>query len=271
MSVCVQIKSFEGPMDLLLCLIRRNEMDIFDVNIHEITQQYLEYIEQMRELNLEVAGEFMSMAATLLHIKSRTLLPQEPGEDDDAAADDQDPRKALAQQLLEYQAFKEAGAKLGLRTLLGQHVFQPRMGQVTKKPSLESETAFSLNIPPEEGVFRMSCAYVECVRRAKTQVHHVRPEPLQSLRSRVRTLAASLMRGQKKIFTRLCALGDEGKTSPQKDRGRVLVTFLSLLELGRMGFVRLFQSGYNESIHVQVVKELSPLRATDGLSLSIEE
>ena len=102
----IQLERFEGPMGLLLHLIRKEEMDIFDIKINEITTQYLEYIKLMKELDLEVAGEFVAMAATLIHIKSRMLLPQydENGE----VVENADPRKELVQRLLEYQKFQEA-------------------------------------------------------------------------------------------------------------------------------------------------------------------
>jgi segregation and condensation protein A len=106
MSISVQLPKFEGPLALLLYLIRKEEMDIMDIKIHEITGQYLEYIKLMKELDLEVAGEFVAMASTLIHIKSRMLLPQydENGE----IVANEDPRKELVQKLLEYQKYQEA-------------------------------------------------------------------------------------------------------------------------------------------------------------------
>ena len=103
MSINIQLERFEGPLGLLLYLIRKEEMDIFDINVHHITRQYLEYIREMKRLDLEVAGEFVSMASTLIHIKARMLLPQynEEGE----ILEDQDPRKELVQKLLEYQIY----------------------------------------------------------------------------------------------------------------------------------------------------------------------
>jgi segregation and condensation protein A len=106
----VQVGRFDGPLDLLLHLVRINEVDIADIPIVEITEQYNQHLEMMRELNLDIAGEFMVMAATLMHIKSQMLLPPDPtvGED----GEEEDPRAALAQQLLEYQRFKQAAESL---------------------------------------------------------------------------------------------------------------------------------------------------------------
>ena len=103
MSIRVQLQQFEGPLDLLLYLIRKEEMDIFNINIVEITKQYFEYIKLMKEFDLEIAGDFIAMASTLIHIKSKMLLPQydENGE----VVEQEDPRKELVQKLLEYEKF----------------------------------------------------------------------------------------------------------------------------------------------------------------------
>jgi len=109
MAYEIKLDIFEGPLDLLLYLIRKNEIDIYDIPIALITRQYLEYIEMLRSLNLDLAGEFLVLAATLLHIKSRLLLPVE---EDPSAQDEEDPRAELVRQLLDYQAFKEAALDL---------------------------------------------------------------------------------------------------------------------------------------------------------------
>ncbi|MCM8776417.1 MAG: segregation/condensation protein A, partial [Candidatus Omnitrophica bacterium] len=107
----VKLKVYEGPLDLLLDLIKKNEMDIYDIQIAEITRQYLDYLAQMKQLNLEIAGEFIVIAATLIYIKSKMLLPQEKGDEEQVEVD---PRAELVQKLLEYQAFREAAKRLGL-------------------------------------------------------------------------------------------------------------------------------------------------------------
>ena len=116
----VHLDKFEGPLDLLLHLIKKNELDICDIPISVITQQYLDYIKLMKELNLEVAGDFLLMASTLLHIKSRMLLPKDEQEE---VEEEIDPRAELIQRLLEYQQYKEAGKVLEARPLLGREVF----------------------------------------------------------------------------------------------------------------------------------------------------
>lgn len=119
MTYSVKTQAFEGPMDLLLHLIKKNEIDIYDIPIADITRQYLEYLEIMKTLNLDVAGEFLVVAATLLHIKSRMLLPvpEEPQQDEE------DPRADLVRQLLEYQSIKEAAFSLDKREILERDVF----------------------------------------------------------------------------------------------------------------------------------------------------
>ena len=115
--ITVKLDAFEGPLDLLLYLIRKNELNIYDIPIALITEQYLHYIELMQELNLDVAGEFLVMASTLIHIKSRMLLPRpEPALDDDG--DEEDPREALVRRLLEHQKFRAAAEQLHERELL---------------------------------------------------------------------------------------------------------------------------------------------------------
>ncbi len=123
MAYEIKIENFEGPLDLLLHLIKKNEMDIYDIPMAEITAQYLATIDAMKSLNLEVAGEFLLMAATLLHIKSRMLLPQQDPEED-LEPEEADPRAELVRRLLEYQKYKEAALCLDARPLVGPGGFQ---------------------------------------------------------------------------------------------------------------------------------------------------
>src|SRR3989440_7676013 len=118
----VKLEVFEGPLDLLLYLIKQDEIDIYDVSLERITSQYLEYLQAFKELNIELAGEFVVMAANLIYLKSRSLLPvdQQPPEED---AGEDDPRWELIRQLIEYKKFKEAAAELHLRELEQQRIF----------------------------------------------------------------------------------------------------------------------------------------------------
>src|SRR5215469_10646315 len=118
----VKLEVFEGPLDLLLYLIKQDEIDIYDISLERITGQYLEYLQAFKELNIELAGEFIVMAANLIYLKSRSLLPidQQPPEDD---AEEDDPRWDLIRQLIEYKKFKEAAAELHLRELKQERIF----------------------------------------------------------------------------------------------------------------------------------------------------
>ena len=121
MAYEIKLEVFEGPLDLLLFLIKKNEIDIYNIPIAAITEEYLKHLEAMKSLNLDLAGEYLVMASTLVHIKSRMLLPVS---EDESEIDEEGPRAELVRQLLEYKAFKEAALDLGKRNLLGRDVFK---------------------------------------------------------------------------------------------------------------------------------------------------
>ncbi len=239
MSIHVQLERFEGPLGLLLHLIREQEMDIFDINIHQITHQYLEYIKAMRRLDLEVAGEFIAMAATLLHIKSRLLLPQYNEEGEEIQ---EDPRKELVQKLLEYKKIKELSGELYRLPIMGRDVF-PR-GFRTNIESLE-EGELVLEDKP---LFSLIAAYRKAVKNMKKAVHHVIGE-LQSIASRILEIRDLLVVGKKIVFHELITDRSNGVNQP-------LVTFLSLLELAKMGFVSLFQSDAFSDLYIEAKKPI---------------
>jgi segregation and condensation protein A len=222
----VHLQQFEGPLSLLLYLIRKEEMDIFDINIYDITKQYLDYIQLMRELDLEVAGDFVAMAATLIHIKSRMLLPQynELGEEVEV----EDPRKELVQKLLDYQKFKEAAEKLYERPLLGRDVW--RRG-FCEDISVEDDSV----IVEDSGLFSLISAYRMALRNMRKGTHHV-VSKMQSIASRIMDIKDRLIQGTRvRMF-------DLITPDPQQRRFQLLMTFLALLELGKMGYTSLFQS-----------------------------
>ena len=149
----VKIENFEGPLDLLLHLIKKNEINIYDIPIALIAQQYLDYLSVMKELNLGVAGEFLVMAATLLHIKSRMLLPvEEAAVDED---DGPDPREELVRRLLEYKQFKEAASQLDYKERLWRDVFSRESGsevELTKDENLLDEISLFDLVDALQGV-----------------------------------------------------------------------------------------------------------------------
>ena len=250
LGLTVQLPKFEGPLSLLLYLIRKEEMDIFDIKINEITGQYLEYIKLMKELDLEVAGEFISMAATLIHIKSRMLLPQydENGE----VVENEDPRKELVQRLLEYQKYQEAAHSLYERPLLGRDWWV--RGLREKFEEKEGEILLE-----ENALFSLISAYRMALRGAKRKIHQVAVR-LQSVASRILEIRDRLIVGRKVPLSELI----EKKRDARK--GQVLITFLSVLELGKMGLVRLFQAQVYQEIYIEATREI------DSASLSrVEE
>lgn len=236
----VTLPKFEGPLDLLLYLIRKEEMDIFDIKIHEITRQYLEYIKRMRELDLEVAGEFVAMASTLIHIKSRMLLPQY--NDQGEIVENEDPRKELVQRLLEYQKYQEAAKALNERPLVGRDIWLRGTREVIKPPEEEI-------VLEENALFALISSYRKALKSFQKKIHRV-AKKAQSIAQRILELKDRLIPGQRITMRELLTITE--------DRTRqILITFLSLLELGKMGYVTLYQSETYGDIYVDPKKDIS--------------
>lgn len=240
MILNVHLDRFEGPLALLLHLIRQEEMDIFDININQITHQYLEYIKAMKKLDLEMAGDFVAMAATLIHIKSKMLLPQYDPETGEPL--EEDPRKELVQKLVEYQKFQRLSKELYQRPILGRDVFTRGY-----RTDIESTEEGEL-ILEEKPLFSMIKAYRFAMKNMKKTIHRVIGE-LQSIAARILEMKDQLVVGVRVPFTVLL------ESSAHK-HNNVLVTFLSLLELAKMGLVSLFQADPMTEIHVEAKKTI---------------
>ncbi len=241
MSIRVQLQQFEGPLDLLLYLIRKEEMDIFNINIVEITKQYFDYIKLMKEFDLEVAGDFIAMASTLIHIKSKMLLPQydENGE----IVEQEDPRKELVQKLLEYEKYKEASKSLYERPLLNRDVWARGMRERIEVADDEIELE-------DNALFSLIGSYRKAMKSLNKKIHKVTVK-LQSISSRIIEMSQLLRPG---YTIRMIELMTEHlETQVEKSR-KTLITFLSLLELGKLGFVSLYQTDLYGDIHVQTNK-----------------
>ncbi len=217
----VKIQIFEGPLDLLLHLIRKNEVDIHDIPIAEITGQYLEYIELMEQLNIELAGEFLVMAATLIQIKSRMLLPRLT-----EVEDGEDPRLEIALPLLEYVRFKEAAQRLEERRWLERDVFN-RGSSDEIEPVYEEPALFNL------GLFDL----IDAFKRVMDNLSHRRTLAVVEDRLSVRERVAQLM----EIFREKEDLLFDELFSEDRSKAALVVTFLALLEVTRMGFVHIYQ------------------------------
>jgi segregation and condensation protein A len=225
---------FEGPLDLLLYLIRREKLDIHDIPIAPITRQYMEYLDLMKELNLDVAGEFMVMAATLIHIKSKMLVPLSPteaeGEEEMA-----DPRAELVQRLLEFQRYKEAAGVLHQQA-------QIRAAQWTRPDSVVPRFDDAGEEMLEAGLFDLIAAFKELLERRKTLLAHEVEAEGQSVESRMEELLDLIGVGQSLEFLELFAA--------QETKAAMIVTFLALLELIRLKHVKVYQRGMFGSIRV---------------------
>ena len=224
----VRLENFDGPLDLLLHLIKKNEVNIYDIPIALITQQYLDTLQLMQELNLDVAGEFLVMAATLIHIKSKMLLPR-PETAAGIEGEEEDPRDALVRRLLEHQKYKAAAGLLHERE-------QVRAAQWLRPDERVAELAGE-GIEPELEVdlFSLLNAFQAVIERAKHRPHVVLPPEQISVEARMDQLIARLSETD--------ACGFEELFADAHDRSALIVTFLALLEMIRLKLVRVFQSG----------------------------
>jgi segregation and condensation protein A len=225
------LEAFEGPLDLLLYLIRRQNVDILHIPIAEITRQYTQYIELMQDLQLELAGEYLVMAATLAEIKSRMLLPRPPGEGDSG---EEDPRAELVRRLQEYERFKRAAADIDAIPRLERDVWQAS-AELHDRPVPRSL--------PQVTLQEMLLAFKEvAVRAAMFAHHHVRREPL-SVRERMSNILAALEHGSFLEFGRLF--------TPEEGRAGVTVSFIAILELMREGLIEIMQTEAYAPLHVR--------------------
>ena len=230
----ISLPLFEGPLDLLLYLIRRDKLDIHDLQIAPITRQYMEYLELMRELNLDVAGEFMVMAATLIHIKSKLLVPIEPTE---AQGEEEyvDPREELVQRLLEFQRYKEAAG------ILHQQA-QIRAAQWTRPDTVLPRFDDSGEEMLEAGLYDLIAAFKELLDRRKALLAHEVEGEGPPVEQRMQELLAMIREGESLEFLELFG--------SLATKGEMIVTFLALLELIRLKRVRVYQRGMFGSIRV---------------------
>ena len=230
----IPLPLFEGPLDLLLYLIRREKIDIHDIPIAPITRQYMEYLDLMRELNLDVAGEFMVMAATLIHIKSKMLVPIEPTE---AEGDEElvDPREELVRRLLEFQRYKEAAGVLHQQA-------QIRAAQWTRPDTVLPTFDDAGEEMLEAGLYDLIAAFKELLDRRKALLAHEVEAEGPPVEQRMDELLAMIREGESLEFLELFAA--------LETKAEMIVTFLALLELVRLKRVRVYQRGMFGPIRV---------------------
>lgn len=233
----VNLAVFEGPLDLLCYLIKKHDLAIRDIPIALLTEEYLRYLDTMQALNIDLAGEFLLMAAELLHCKSEMLLPVAPtGEEDEA-----DPRADLVRRLLEYQRFKDAAERLRTRQMLHREVFRPL------RPEALPEAG---EAPIEGNVYHLIAAFDTVLRRMPKEAQQA--------------IAVDRISVNQRIFELIPVIA-AGRTLPLEEllptpltRFAVVVTFLALLEMSRLRMITVFQGGHLETIYVTGTMEEVP-------------
>lgn len=226
----VILEAFEGPLDLLLYLIKRQNLQILDIPIAEITRQYMEYVELMKELRLELAAEYLVMAAMLAEIKSRMLLPRPEG-----IEEEEDPRADLIRRLLEYERYKQAAATLDGMPQVGRDIF-PANVPAPERPVVQ--------LAPTVELHDLLLALRGVLRRAEMFSHHHIRRELLSVRERMSQILGTLAERRFSVFSDLF--------TPQEGRMGIVVTFLAILELVRENLVELIQNEPYGHIYVRV-------------------
>lgn len=233
----VQLPEFEGPLDLLLHLVKRHELSIVEIPIAFITEKYLEYLELMRALNIDVAGEYLLMAATLAHIKSRELLPRNEAEDADADdEEEQDTRESLIRRLLEYQRYKEAAQQLAARPQMGRQVFGRG---VDLEPPDPAERPLA-----EVSTFALITALAEMFKRNKIRASYEITIDRISITDRINEIVDRLIDQASVPFLECFQLAG---APPRRE---IVVTLLAVLELARLGMIRLLQQELSSPIYL---------------------
>jgi len=246
----VRLETFEGPLDLLLYLIKKNEIDIYDIPISVITQQYLEYLETMKNLNLDVAGEFLLMAATLLHIKSKMLLPATAEEEGEK--EEEDPRAELVRRLLEYQRFKEAAQQLVKGPLLDREVFvRSFFGDALAEKEAEEDVSGEVTLFDLLEVMKKVLEGLPAEEFQEISMEHL------NIKDKILHIMERLWEAESLAFTELYTA-----STPRRE---IVVTFLALLELLRLRMIRVYQGETFGTIRI-----FSPVGPEEGRK-TIEE
>jgi segregation and condensation protein A len=240
----VRLDVFEGPLDLLLHLVKKHELEIFDIPISFITEKYLEYLDLMSSLNLDIAGEYLLMAATLAYIKSRELLPTPPaseaGEADEEGGGEggEDPRQELIRRLLEYQKYREAADSLGHRPVMGRNVWTRGAPQ---EDALSENVAREV-VPPlaEVPVIKLIEALDRVLASAKIKITHQVNVDRLSVSERINQIADRLEAEGTFTFAS-CFRFVREEVTLEEARHEAVVTFLALLEMAKLGVIRLWQ------------------------------
>lgn len=236
--ITIRLESFEGPLDLLLYLIQSHELDISRISIGRITDQYLAYVRLMQELNFDVASEFLVMAATLLHWKSKALLPQEQKADANGQNGEEPEltQEELIRQLLEHQRFRAAGEDLAQLPKLGEDVFN----RPNRRPPIE-------RVWKEMDITDLALSYQDMLTRARKRTQVLKKETV-SIAERIMEFATKLEVGKRSEMRSLMGVAPE--------RPEIVVTFLASLELARLKKLRVYQEQTYQEIYLELLQSL---------------
>lgn len=233
MEYQVKLDAFEGPLDLLLHLIKKNKINIYDIPIAEVTHQYLEYLDFLRDLNIDVAGEFLVMAATLAHIKSRMLLPQQEAEDED------DPRLEIVRPLVELMEIQDAAEELSRRPVLDRDVFcRDFMPQEIKEDEEPEPAVFAV------GIFDLIDAFRRLMDREAVENFMGITLTRVSISAKIEEIMTVLKPGEPVSF---CALFSGPLT-----RREMILAFIALLEITRLGLISIWQRSVDGEIELRL-------------------
>ena len=243
MSYHVKLEAFEGPLDLLLYLIRKNDMDIRNIEIAKITDQYLEFLNAMRTLDVDLASEFIVMAATLIYIKSKMLLPAPEAE---AEEEGMDPREALIQRLIEYQQYKMAAETFSKNPILNEDLFKVHLNfEYEADPDTHPK-----EILREVGIYELALAFQEMMVRTTKTIHHIETETM--------TIEQKVIEIVNKINQELNkTLHFKNLFSSTPTRSEIILTFLAILELTKLQFIKVYQADFVTEIHVKVTDKIT--------------
>lgn len=264
----VALDVFEGPLDLLLHLVKKHELSILDIPIAFVTEKYLEYLDAMTGLDIDVAGEYLVMAATLCHIKSRELLPspeplEDEGENGEGTGEDVevDPRADLIKRLLEYQKYREAADQLGQRPVVGRNVWS--RGTPTEDAVGDGVDADAIAPLAPFPVHKLIEAFDRVMRQAKVKVTHNVLIDRLSVSQKISELTDRLEKEGRFAFTSMFSFLKDGVERSLEDiKHEAVVTFLALLEMGKLRLLRLSQLEAEGEIYIE--------RAVDDLRERVE-
>ena len=243
----IKLNSYSGPLDLLLQLIQKQEMDILQIDIHKITSQYVSYLNQVPKPNLEMAGDFIRIASILLYIKSKTLLPKEEQEENQESSKLKD---NLVQLLVNYQKFQKIGELLYQRSLLGRDCWKS-----PRALTLKNQKKSKIEIDKEKGLFQLIQCYHQSLLDRKAKENYKIHKSIPSILHRLKQTIEIFVVGSRLKFSQLTLI--------KKEKYSRLLSFLSILELSKYGFISLFQKKLFSNIEILVKKPITEKSLTE--------